>query len=193
MRWRKLIRDLHRDIGYAVAALVIAYSISGLAVNHIEDWNPNYAFQDIAVNTGPLPAGSLGAMEAQVVERLALDPGEVRGRFMASDTELRVFLPEGQEVRVDVRSGRGIFKRVDTRAVLYEVNMLHLNSIKGAWTWVADIFAVALLILALTGIFLNKGRHGIAGRGKWLLGIGLLIPVLFIVYIYHGAAIGTGH
>lgn len=193
MRWRKLTRDLHRDIGYSVAALVIAYSISGLAVNHIEDWNPNYTFEEIPVDLGPLPAGDQDAMQARVVAGLGLRPQEVRGRFLETDTAFRVFLPEGQEVRVDVPSGRGVMKRVHTRPVLYEVNTLHLNSIKGAWTWVADAFAVALLLLAVTGILIQKGRHGIAGRGKWFLGAGLLIPVVFLLYARYGVVIGAGH
>ncbi len=40
--WRRWSIALHRDERYVAAALTIAYSISGIAVNHIADWNPNY-------------------------------------------------------------------------------------------------------------------------------------------------------
>ena len=192
MNWRKIVRIVHRDIGYSAAALVIAYSISGLAVNHIDDWNPNYTFEKTAVDVGPVPTGSQDAMEDHLIARLGLDRDEVRGRVMDSETAFRIFLPEGGEVRVDTRTGQGTMKRVSTRAVLYEVNVLHLNNIKGVWTWVADLFAIALLVLGLTGIFIHKGRQGLAGRGKWFLAAGFLIPVGFIVYMYYGPAI-TGH
>ncbi len=187
MKWRRLLRILHRDIGYAATALTIAYCISGIAVNHIEDWNPNYSITETAVDIGALPGDSYDAMEAHVVAELRLDPRHVKGRFMETETEFRVFLPEGGEVRVDVRSGRGTMKRIATRPFLYEVNVLHLNTIKGIWTWVADIFALALLVLAITGLFLLKGRHGLAGRGKWFVGAGFAIPVGFILYMYYGA------
>lgn len=187
MKWRKLIHVLHRDIGYTAVALTLAYAISGLAVNHIDDWNPNFSFEDIPVDVGPLPTDSYDAMQAQVVERLELPPAQVKGRFMESETEFRVFLPEGQEVRVDVRDGKGHLKKISTHPVLYEVNVLHLNNIKGLWTWVADLFAASLIILAITGLFMIKGKRGLAGRGKWFVGAGLLIPVAFIVYMYWGA------
>ena len=48
----------------------------------------------------------------------------------------------------------------------------------GAARFALDIFAVALAFLALSGIFLIKGRKGLAGRGKWFLAAGAAIPAL---------------
>jgi len=186
MHWRKTIRILHRDIGYTACALTVAYSISGLAVNHIDDWNPNYTFDDIPVQVGALPAGDLNGMEAQVAGALGIPAAEIRGRFLETATDFRLFLSEGQEVRIDAMTGAGVYKRIATRPVLYEVNALHLNSIKGVWTWVADVFAVALLLLAITGLFILKGQKGLMGRGKWFVGAGLAIPAGFIAYLYYG-------
>ena len=186
MSWRQRIRALHRDIGYAAAALTIAYALSGLAVNHIEDWNPSYVFRETPIDIRPVPAGSFSDMQAHVVAALGLPAAEVRGHFMETETLLRVFLVEGQEARVDVRTGRGMLKRVHTRPVLYEVNALHLNNLKGIWTWVADVFALALLTLAITGLLMHKGRLGLAGRGMWFVGAGLAVPVAFVVYLYSG-------
>jgi hypothetical protein len=186
MSWRQRFRALHRDIGYVAAALTIAYAISGLAVNHIDDWSPNYVLRETEIAIGPVPAGSFAEMQAHVTAALGLPAREVRGHFMETETLLRVFLVEGQEVRVDVRTGRGVLKRMHTRPVLYEVNVLHLNNLKGIWTWVADVFALALLTLAVTGLLLHKGQLGLGGRGKWFVGAGLLVPVAAIVYLYSG-------
>lgn len=187
MRWRKLFRALHRDIGYVCVALTIAYALSGLAVNHIDDWNPNYRYSERAVDVGPLPPGrSLAEQEAYVVERLALDRQSVRGHFQETATELRVFLTDGQEARVDVTTGRGTLKTLSRRAVFFEVNALHLNNLKGVWTYVADVFALALMVLAITGMTMMKGDRGLAGRGKWFVGAGLLVPIAFIIYLYSG-------
>jgi len=184
VQWRKLFRALHRDIGYVAASLTLAYALSGLAVNHIDDWNPSYRFDERAVDIGPLPAGPLDARAAFVVERLALDPRAVRGHFQETEHELRVFLTEGQEARVDMRTGRGHLKALTRRAVLFEVNSLHLNNLKGIWTWVADLFAVALIVLAITGVTMMKGARGLAGRGKYFVAAGLAIPVGFIIYLH---------
>jgi hypothetical protein len=186
VRWRHLFRVLHRDIGYVCVALTLAYGLSGIAVNHIDDWNPNYTFAERAVDLGPLPAGDLNAQEKFVVRALELDPKDVRGHFAESATTLRVFLSDGQEAFVDTRTGKGTLKTLSRRAVLFEVNSLHLNNLKGVWTYVADIFALALMILAITGMTMMKGDRGFMGRGKYFVGAGLAVPIGFIVYLYSG-------
>jgi hypothetical protein len=184
VRWRKWFRALHRDVGYVAVALTLAYALSGLAVNHIEDWNPNYRFETERFDLGPLPPGAIAAQADHVVERLRLDRAAVRGHFQQTERDLQIFLPDGQDVRVDITTGRGRVKTITTRAVLFEVNALHLNNLKGVWTYVADLFAVALIFLALTGVTMMKGEQGIAGRGKWFVGAGLTIPIGFIIYMY---------
>lgn len=187
MKWRKLVRVLHRDIGYTAVALTLAYALSGVAVNHIDDWNPNYSFETLAIDVGPLPTDSYDRMEAHVVEQLGLDPQLVKGRFMETQTQLRVFFGEGEEVVVDTVTGQGSIKRISTHPVLYEANVLHLNNIKGWWTWIADLFALSLAVLAITGLLMIKGSRGFWGRGKWFFAAGLAIPAGFVAYMYYGA------
>ena len=184
--WRHWFRVFHRDIGYVAVALTIAYSVSGIAVNHIDDWNPNYSYDERAIDLGALPSSALPEREAYVVAKLGLDRASVRGHFQESEHDFRVFLDEGQEVRIDTRTGRGLHKRITRRAVFFQVNALHLNNLKGAWTYVADIFAVCLLILAITGVSMMKGDRGFAGRGKYFVGAGLLVPIVALVYMYSG-------
>jgi hypothetical protein len=68
--------------------------------------------------------------------------------------------------------------------VLFQLNALHLNNLKGAWTYVADGFAVALIFLALTGMTMMKGDRGLFGRGKYFVLAGLAVPVGFIAYVF---------
>src|SRR5690606_28726968 len=91
---------------------------------------------------------------------------------------------EGRTYAVDLPTGQVVIERTLPRPVLREMNDLHLNNLKGAWTYIADVYAVALLIVAVTGLFVLKGRKGLAGRGKWLAGIGALIPAAFMLYAY---------
>ncbi|MBX3156346.1 MAG: PepSY-associated TM helix domain-containing protein [Deltaproteobacteria bacterium] len=184
IKWRRLFRAIHRDLGYIAVALILAYGLSGLAVNHIEDWNPNYSYSTRDVDVGPLPTDSLAAAEAHVVTALGIARADVRGHFHENPRELRVFLDGGQEVRVEFATGRGTYKGLAKRAVFFEVNAMHLNNLKGIWTYVADAFAIALIILALTGLTMMKGDRGLLGRGKWFVAGGLAIPIAFVVYLY---------
>ena len=51
-KWRKWNKAVHRDFGYFFFGMVVIYSLSGIAINHINDWNPNYVVitEDIEVN-----------------------------------------------------------------------------------------------------------------------------------------------
>jgi hypothetical protein len=186
VKWRGLFRLVHRDLGYLSVALTLAYGLSGLAVNHLDDWNPNYRFATRRLDLGPQPEGTPAEHEARVVAALGLDRARVRGHVQDSATAFRVFLRDGEEVSLDLTTGRGEHKTLARRPVLFQVNALHLNNLKGAWTYVADAFALGLMLLALTGMTMMKGRQGLAGRGKWFVGAGLLVPVGFIVYLMSG-------
>lgn len=184
MRWRGVFRIIHRDVGYVAVALTIAYALSGIAVNHIEDWNPNYSESTRTVDIGAAPSAVPTEIEAHVLARLGIARASVRGHFAESATDFRVFLVDGGEVRVDPNTGKGSFKELSRRAVLFEVNALHLNNLKGVWTYVADLFAIAMLVLAITGMTMMKGKQGFMGRGKYFVLGGLSIPITFVIYLY---------
>lgn len=192
MNLRHAIRAVHRDVGYFLTAFVLAFAISGIAVNHIHEWNPSYARETTAVSIGPLlaagadPAATpdLDALEREVVARVPLDRADVRGRHREGPRRFKVFLDEGGEVSVDPATGEGTMLRVRRRPFLFELNVLHLNHLKGAWTWVSDAFSVLLASLAVTGLFMLKGSTGLGGRGKWLVAAGLAVPVGFVVLYY---------
>jgi hypothetical protein len=54
MNWRRWNNIIHRDLGYLCFGLTIIYVISGVAVNHIHDWNPTYKIEKVKSNIGPV-------------------------------------------------------------------------------------------------------------------------------------------
>ena len=40
--------------------------------------------------------------------------------------------------------------------------------------------ALALGVLAVTGLFVLKGKKGITGRGAWLSALGVVVPFVFL-------------
>ena len=67
------------------------------------------------------------------------------------------------------------------RPWFYELNFMHLNTGKGPWTVIADAYAAVLILLAISGIFLVKGRKGLAGRGGILMALGILLPIVYVL------------
>ncbi len=181
MKWRKLIIATHRDVGYFFAGLTVIYAISGIAVNHIEDWNPNYVIRTETVGVGELPSGGTTLMAATVLERMDINEEPESVVRMAPD-ELKIFLDQ-RTLTVAVPSGKVLDEHARRRYAFFEVNYLHLNHGKGFWTWFADIYAIGLVVLACTGIFIITGKKGLGGRGRWLLIAGLAIPLIYLVLV----------
>lgn len=184
MKLRQLIRVIHRDVGYFCVGLTVFFCVSGVAVNHIDDWNPSYDITTEDIDVGPLLGTDLNLLQSQLVARLNIDPDDIAGHYRPQAGVFRLFLPNGGEANVATATGRGTLRRVETRTFIFESNVLHLNHIKGVWTYVSDAFAVMLLLLAITGLFILKGRQGLGGRGKWFTAAGVLLPIGFIVYYY---------
>jgi uncharacterized protein len=181
MKWRKLIIATHRDVGYFFAGLTVIYAISGIAVNHIEDWNPNYVIRTETLAIGELPTGGNAVLVETVLDRMGIVEEPESVVRMAPD-QLKIFLHQ-RTLTVAVPAGEVGDEHARRRYAFFEVNYLHLNHGKGFWTWFADVYALGLVVLACTGIFIITGKKGLGGRGRWLLIAGLVIPIVYLVLV----------
>jgi hypothetical protein len=177
--WRRVNRAVHRDAGYLVAGLTLVYAISGVAVNHRADWNPNVSLAPETRRFAPLPVTDRETMTASVVTALSL-PGPPRSSFRRAPERIELYY-DGWSLEADVTTGVATVTRPRERPVLREANYLHLNEPKGAWTWLADAYGVLLGTLAVTGLFVLRGRNGLGGRGKWWVMAGLVPVVAFLL------------
>jgi hypothetical protein len=85
-------------------------------------------------------------------------------------------------VYIDLSNGSARVEKKTPLYVIREFNLLHYNNIKKLYTWFSDLYAVALIFLAITGMFVLKGKNAILKRGAWLTLIGILLPALFLLY-----------
>lgn len=179
---RRLTIATHRDIGYLVAGLTVIYAVSGVAVNHVDDWNPNYSIVREQRDVPPLSADTpRDAVVAHLARSLSL-PEAPKNAFRPAPGRIQVFY-EGLTVDADYVAGKATLEGVRERPVLRDANFLHLNHPKGVWTYIADAYAVLLAVLAVTGLFILKGRKGFGGRGKWLFAAGLAVPLLALLVL----------
>lgn len=178
--WRRWNTVLHRDLGYFCVALTVVYAISGIAVNHMHDWNPNYKIERTERTIDPIPVGDKPTMVARVVERLGLP--EPDKTFRPSPEILQLFY-DGWSVEVRAAEGVAVVERPRDRFLLRDFNYLHLNHPKGVWTFAADAYAALLLLVTVTGVFVLKGKKGFAGRGKWFVLAGLVVPLVFLLVL----------
>ncbi|MDP1890370.1 MAG: hypothetical protein Q8K55_05710, partial [Gemmatimonadaceae bacterium] len=81
---------LHRDVGYLAVALTIAYAISGIAVNHIADWNPNYRVTKTFTTVAPIAVTDASAIVTTAMERLQLTEAP-RSSFQPDSNTMQLF------------------------------------------------------------------------------------------------------
>lgn len=180
MGWRRLNHVLHRDIGFLCIGLTIIYAVSGLVVNHTSHgFNPSYTIEKKTAEVSPLgpDAKPDAGYVTQVLEELG-ETAALKNVAMLAPGTVRIFV-EGNTIDVHLASGKVLQEKVNRRSVLFEMNYLHLNKPKGLWTWLADIYAVALLLVALTGMLMIRGKT--KWRGIILTGAGILGPILILV------------
>lgn len=178
---RKWFRIIHRDLSFLFTGIIIVYAVSGIALNHKRTFNADYKItQSEWQMPGDFPQVTKVEKE-QVLEFLKL-VGEEEAymkHYYSGEQQLKVFLKGGSSLVVNMNDGKAVYESVKKRPVLSWFSRLHYNPARW-WTWFSDIFAVSLLVIAMTGLFMNKGRNGILGRGGIELIIGILIPMIFL-------------
>ena len=164
--------------------LTIIYAVSGIAVNHVDDWNPNYIIERSSYQLEAYQDSSFNQKEliAYVTGQLALTDS-IRSTFKPAPDKLQLFF-KNKNLTVNLTTWQAEMEVINSRTVFRETNFLHLNVPKKVWTYIADIYAGSLIFLAITGMFMIQGRNGIKGRGKWLVAFGLLIPIAFLLIYY---------
>lgn len=190
LKWRPWLRALHRDIGYFCVGFTLIYALSGLAVNHIADWDPNFTqLSRTHQLTLPLGAGAGGieptgeardkALAAEILKQLAIEetPSDV---YPPDADHLEITLGKSA-LHVDLKAGTVVEDGQKERVFLRLANWLHLNRGKQAWKYIADGYAVFLLFLAVSGLFMIPGRKGLVGRGAVIALVGIAVPVLYVV------------
>jgi uncharacterized protein len=176
---RPWLRALHRDAGYFGVGLTLVYALSGLAVNHIADWDPS--FRQVSTNHQLQAPLAREAEEAgrQVLSALSITE-PAREIYAAGEDAVDIVL-DHRTLHVTPSTGKVLEEGQAPRWFLRAANWLHLNRGKKAWTYVADSYAVVLLYLAVSGLFMIPGRKGLLGRGALIAAIGAAVPIGYVV------------
>ncbi len=186
--WRRLNSSLHRDLGYIAVGLTIVYAISGFAVNHAYQWNASYSTHYETVEVEAALTGPPREAATRLLDELGLEGDWLAFSQDAGKTLYVGFKDRPQTILAEVDTGSALIETKRPRWLLRELNQLHLNEPQGLWTVIADAYAVVLLVLASTGILVLRGRKGLAGRGKWLVTAGIVVPLIAFVLWRMGLA-----
>jgi hypothetical protein len=179
-RWRGWLRAFHRDLGYLTVGLTIIYAVSGLAINHIGQWDPNFTTVHRELQIAKIPAEMPDDVAiAQAAKAVGLDDEAIKGAARYGD-EIHFEQPGGTVV-VYGDSGLVVEDAREARFFLRMANWLHEVRGKKAWMYIADAYACILLFLAIGGMFMIKGKLGLRWRGLILVGAGAMVPTMYVI------------
>lgn len=177
-RWRAWLRSFHRDFGYLAIGFTVIYAVSGIAQNHIEDWGDvSYKTYETTKTIAPIPDDAPDAVAIATVAGL-VDFGKPTATFRAGD-EVRLEYANG--AKVTAIGPQVTIQGRERRAFIGAANWLHTARNKKGWKYVADVYAALLLYLAISGIFMIKGKLGLKWRGAILIGAGLSVPIAAVM------------
>lgn len=173
-------RNTHRDIAYFFLGLIIAFSISGIFLNHRNSWHPRryvYSSKEITI---PVPSGKEAVNDAFIADFTKSQGIEdnVR-RFSVDDKNNLRISYTSNDVQVDITSGKGKIESYRTTPLLGQMTQLHQDTSKW-WIYYSDAFGIAMFTLAMTGMFIEKGKNSFRSRGWWLAALGLVFPLIFL-------------
>ena len=178
---RKWSRLIHRDLSFVFSGMVLIYAISGIVMNHRNTINPNYSVvrQEYSITeTMPPQAG----MKKNDVLKLLAPLGEEKNytkHYFPKEDQMKVFLKGGSNLMVNLSTKQAVYEKLTRRPLISALTKLHYNPGRW-WTHFADVFAVGLIIITVTGLVMVKGPKSLWGRGGIELVAGILIPILFL-------------
>lgn len=170
-------------MGYLFSGMLIIYALSGISLNHKNDWNPNYI---IHRSSSIVKLPSSHNFRSDEIVAIFLQKTATthlyKKHYYPSNNEIKIFLKGGSLITYSKNTEILSFEELKKRPLFYSINFLHFNPGK-VWKWFSDIFCICIILVTITGFFILKGRNGIKGRGIILIIIGILIPTLFF-FIY---------
>ncbi len=140
--------------------MVLIYAISGIVMNHRDTINPNFSITRKEYKIAEKLPDKAGMNKEKVLT--LLEPlGERRQLY-------QILLPEnGRNESIPERrlqspgkrpkTGGAVYESVTRRPLIGAMSRLHYNPGQW-WTYFADIFAIALIIITLSGIIMLKGN-----------------------------------
>jgi uncharacterized protein len=173
-------RNIHRDLGYFYLGLVIAFSISGIFLNHRQIWHPSRYKAEIKAINVTMPADEKAIDEAFAKGlKDQLGVADNFRRFRIDKGQLKISF-EKNDVDIDLKTGKGEIIRYVKVPVLAQMTQLHQDTSQW-WIYYSDIFGLAMLLMAITGIYMiPQGKFSFKERGWILALVGIIFPLIFL-------------
>jgi uncharacterized protein len=193
--WLKQLHQWHWITSALCLISLLLFSITGITLNHASAISADPTIRE---QEKPLPGPLLeqlnrhheGALPVPVRDwldqEMQIRTGDKAAEWSAGEVYLALPRPGGDAwLAIDLADGTVLAEQTDRGWIAF-FNDLHKGRHTGvAWSWFIDIFAVASLLFALTGLGLMM-LHAKRRPATWPVTLaGLVLPWLLIVVFMH--------
>lgn len=161
--------------------MTLVFAISGITLNHINDWNSNYSVSQKSYELAAI-ANHIETenFELWVLQEIDLQ-SKIKARFWQDANTYKLFTENGTVI-INIVDNTVLVEQVIPRPLLRSLNFLHLNEAKQAWVYFSDLYALMLIFLSISALFMVKGKKSGLGKRSWLVVLGLVTPAGFVFY-----------
>lgn len=194
------LKTLHRWHWISAALSLVAlllFSVTGITLNHaaqieskprvvnLKETLPKSLLRNLR-GERPADAPLPGSVNDWLADALDVRTDGRKGEWSEGEVYVSLPRPGGDAwISIDRESGAIEYERTD-RGWIAWLNDLHKGRNTGtAWRWFIDLFAVACLLFALTGLWLLQLHARQRGKTWPLVALGLLLPLLIVVLFMH--------
>lgn len=196
--WLKTLHQWHWISSAVCLVALVLFSVTGFTLNHARQIEGK---PSVSTREGQLPADLLARMadgadrkdaplppplREWIARELGVEVGTRAAEWSDGEAYVSMPRPGGDAwLSVDLDSGKVQYEQTDRGWISY-FNDLHKGRNAGTlWSWFIDLFALASLVFALTGLFL-LWLHGRQRPMTWpIVALGLLLPLLIALLFIH--------
>lgn len=194
--WLKTLHQWHWVSSAICLVAMLLFAITGITLNHAAQIKTTPI---VTKRDGQLPHDLLSGLDAASRDGRAPLPEALRdwlsrevgihaeeGEWSSDELYLSLPRPGGDAwLTISLPDGAWQYERTD-RGWIAWLNDLHKGRNTGAmWNWFIDIFAVACVLFCVTGLCLLQLHAGRRPATWPMVGLGVLIPLLFILLFLH--------
>ncbi|MGB7963968.1 MAG: PepSY-associated TM helix domain-containing protein [Propionicimonas sp.] len=183
----KWTRRLHSWLSLVSLLVVLFFAVTGLTLNH-QDWT--FGQEPVTTTTtGTLPEGSVtrGTIDFLAVSEYLRATqgasGEITDHGVDGSTGRVTYQGPGYTATATFETSTRAFSLASTRYGLVAIaNDLHKGRhTSQAWSWLIDIAAVGLALVAITGLLLQLFIARSRRLGLILVGIGVVAGIVLVL------------
>ncbi|WP_020648443.1 PepSY-associated TM helix domain-containing protein [Solimonas variicoloris] len=194
--WLKTLRQWHWISSAVCLVAMLLFAVTGITLNHAAQIKTKPI---VTKRDGQVPHDLRAGLDAAARDGRAPLPEALRdwlarelgvhaeeGEWSADELYLSLPRPGGDAwLTIALPDGAWQYERTD-RGWIAWLNDLHKGRNTGAmWTWFIDLFAVACVLFCVTGLCLLQLHAGRRPATWPMVGLGVLIPLLFILLFLH--------